>query len=105
MFVLTTAIALIAMGSLGTSTEVIVANQNKAPAGVTRAGVVRIALEAREGLWRPQADTGAGVVVQAFGEAGKALQIPGPLIRVRPPVAAPGPGQRMAFLSQYGEYQ
>jgi FtsP/CotA-like multicopper oxidase with cupredoxin domain len=63
--------------------ESIVANQNKIAAGVARSGVVRVALEAREGLWRPQADTGAGVVVQAFGEAGKPLQIPGPLLRVR----------------------
>ena len=83
MFFLSAALFLLASGAIGTSPENIVANQNKVPAGAARAGVVRLALEAREGLWRPQADTGAGVIVQAFGEVGKPLQIPGPLIRVR----------------------
>jgi manganese oxidase len=89
--ILSQAIALFLAGAFNTTPaptsatepEVIAANQNKVAAGVARRGVVHIALEAREGLWRPQADTGAGVVVQAFGEVGKRLQIPGPMIRVR----------------------
>lgn len=63
--------------------EPISANQNRTPGGVLRDGVLTIALEARAGLWRPQRDAGDGVVVPAFGEVGKPLQIPGPLIRVR----------------------
>ena len=72
-----------AVPSLATEPEPILANQNRVPAGVARGGVLRISLEARVGIWHPQADTGRGIIVEAFGEAGKALQIPGPLIRVR----------------------
>jgi FtsP/CotA-like multicopper oxidase with cupredoxin domain len=61
----------------------IIANQNRTPAGVLRNGVLSVALEARTGMWHPQADDGGGLEVQAFGEPGKPLQIPGPLIRVR----------------------
>ncbi|HEX6065232.1 MAG TPA: hypothetical protein VFZ04_13470, partial [Longimicrobiales bacterium] len=57
--------------------EPISANQNRTPGGVLRDGVLTIALEARAGLWRPQRDAGDGVVVPAFGEVGKPLQIPG----------------------------
>ncbi|MEO6057548.1 MAG: multicopper oxidase domain-containing protein [Gemmatimonadales bacterium] len=39
-------------------------------------------LELRTGMFRPHASDGPGVEVQAFGEAGRPLQIPGPLIRV-----------------------
>src|SRR5260370_9861469 len=41
-----------------------------------------IYLEIREGNWYPEAETGPTVAVQAFAEKGRALQIPGPLIRV-----------------------
>ena len=63
--------------------DAIAANQNRLPAGQLKNNVLRVALEAREGMWRPQSDNGEGVVVQAFGEVGKPLQIPGPLLRVR----------------------
>jgi FtsP/CotA-like multicopper oxidase with cupredoxin domain len=62
--------------------ERIVANQNRRPAGRLRNGTLTISLELRTGLFRPYADDGDGVVVQAFGEAGRPLEIPGPLIRV-----------------------
>ncbi|MGH7629234.1 MAG: hypothetical protein ACREOF_07560, partial [Gemmatimonadales bacterium] len=62
--------------------ERIVANSNRRPAGRLRNGVLTIKLELRTGLFRPYADDGQGVVVQAFGEAGRPLEIPGPLIRV-----------------------
>ena len=39
-------------------------------------------LELRQGDWYPEADTGPSMKVYAFGEEGKALQVPGPLIRV-----------------------
>src|SRR4051812_36261796 len=57
-------------------------NDNRAPAGVLSNGVLTVHLEAREGEWHPDRDTDPGLVVRAFGEEGKPLQIPGPLIRV-----------------------
>jgi manganese oxidase len=61
----------------------VAANQNRIAAGTLRDGVLTLALEARTGMWRPQSDDGGGVVVQAFAEAGRPLQNPGPLVRVR----------------------
>lgn len=58
------------------------ANRNLSPAGQLRDGVLTVQLEIREGDWYPEAETGPTVVVQAFAEVGRALQIPGPLIRV-----------------------
>jgi FtsP/CotA-like multicopper oxidase with cupredoxin domain len=58
------------------------ANPNLVPAGELRNGTLTLRLEIREGEWYPEADTGPGVVVQAFTEEGRALQIPSPLIRV-----------------------
>ncbi len=64
------------------SVERIVANANRVPAGRLRQGILTLHLELRTGTFRPHADDGPGVEVQAFGEAGRPLQIPGPLIRV-----------------------
>ena len=52
------------------------------PAGTRRDAVLELRLEARVGRWFPEADDGPSVEVQAFGEAGRPLQIPGPLVRV-----------------------
>jgi len=57
-------------------------NRNVSPAGQLQDGVLTVRLEIREGDWYPEAETGPSVVVQAFAEEGRALQIPGPLIRV-----------------------
>lgn len=62
--------------------EPIVSNPNRNPAGRLRHGVLTIRLELRSGMLRPQADDGPGVLIQAFAEAGRPLQVPGPLIRV-----------------------
>ena len=62
--------------------EEILANDNRSPAGQLRDGVLTIVLEARTGIWYPEEKDGPGLDVQAFAEPGKALQIPGPLIRV-----------------------
>ena len=67
---------------VGHSAERIVANANRAPAGRLRHGILTLHLELRTGTFRPHADDGPGIEVQAFGEAGRPLQIPGPLIRV-----------------------
>jgi FtsP/CotA-like multicopper oxidase with cupredoxin domain len=62
--------------------EPIAVNDNRAPAGVLDAGVLTIRLEARVGEWHPDRDDEPGLVVRAFAETGKRLQVPGPLIRV-----------------------
>lgn len=63
-------------------TERIAVNDNRTPAGTLRDGVLTLRLEAREGDWRPDADSAPGIVVRAFAEQGKPLSIPGPMIRV-----------------------
>ena len=60
----------------------IVANQNHVPAGVLRDGVLNFQLEIGRGEWHPEAEDGMALSVYAFGEAGRPLQNPGPLIRV-----------------------
>src|SRR5512132_2877581 len=62
--------------------ERVVINDNRAPAGTLRKGVLTLRLEARVATWHPDADDDPGVDVQAFAESGHAPQIPGPLIRV-----------------------
>ena len=57
-------------------------NRNLRPAGTLRDGVLALRLEARRATWHPEADDGLGIVVHAFGEAGRPAEIPGPLVRV-----------------------
>jgi manganese oxidase len=58
------------------------ANSNRVPAGKLENGILTLHLELRQGDWYPEADTGPSMKVYAFGEEGKALQVPGLLIRV-----------------------
>ena len=58
------------------------ANPNRVPAGRLENGILTLHLELRQGDWYPEADTGPSMKVYAFAEEGKALQVPGPLIRV-----------------------
>jgi FtsP/CotA-like multicopper oxidase with cupredoxin domain len=60
----------------------IVANDNQRAAGRLSHGVLTLNLEARPGVWHPEGEDGFGLAVQAFGEQGKGLQNPGPMIRV-----------------------
>lgn len=57
-------------------------NDNRSAAGRLVSGVLEVNLEARAGNWFPYGPDGAAVPIIAFGEAGKPLQIPGPMIRV-----------------------
>ena len=59
------------------SLPVIVANQNHAPAGILRDGLLSVHLEIAKGDWHPEADNGMALAVYAFGEAGHPLQNPG----------------------------
>lgn len=58
-------------------------NDNTVAAGRMVGDTLRLDLEVRRATWYPESDGGQSVVVEAFSEAGKAPQIPGPLIRVR----------------------
>ena len=60
----------------------IAANDNRSPAGELRDGVLTISLELGEGQWHPESEEGKALTVYAFGERGRSLQNPGPLIRV-----------------------
>jgi FtsP/CotA-like multicopper oxidase with cupredoxin domain len=62
----------------------VVANENRIPAGRLQRDTLTLQLEVRMARWRPEAPGDSGIVVAAFAEAGKAPQIPAPLIRVRP---------------------
>jgi FtsP/CotA-like multicopper oxidase with cupredoxin domain len=57
-------------------------NDNRKAAGTFAHGVLTVALEARAGDWKPLGVDRRGVRIFAFGEAGKPLQDPGPLLRV-----------------------
>jgi len=73
---------LTASSLLAESLPPIAINDNHKPSGVLRDGVLTIQLEIAKGAWHPEADDGIAVAVYAFGEAGRPLQNPGPLIRV-----------------------
>src|SRR5262245_4650199 len=64
-------------------TEDTAPNDNRTPAGSLRGNLLTLRIEARMGVWHPNGDDAPGATIPAFGEAGRALQIPGPLIRVR----------------------
>ena len=64
------------------SSSVIEANSNRIAGGTFKNGVLTLHLELRQGDWYPWDHSGPSLKVDAFGEEGKALQVPGPLIRV-----------------------
>ena len=66
----------------GDAVETIAANDLRRPAGTLANGVLTLRLEARDGAWYPDGPDGMMRPVAAFAEAGKPLQVPGPLVRV-----------------------
>ncbi|MGE0352148.1 MAG: multicopper oxidase domain-containing protein [Gemmatimonadales bacterium] len=58
------------------------ANDNRQPAGRLQGDTLRISLVVGMAEWYPEAEDGPHVSLAAFSEAGRAPQIPGPLIRV-----------------------
>ncbi len=60
----------------------IAANDNTKAAGRLERGVLRVGLVAQRGLWYPDGPGTIGLPIEAFGEAGEPLLIPGPLLRV-----------------------
>ncbi len=75
-------LALAALVTVPHPAEAIIANDNRIAAGKSSAGIAQVSLDARWGLWYPDGGGQQGIPMQAFAEAGKPLQIPGPLIRV-----------------------
>ena len=57
-------------------------NDNRTAGGSLRGDVLRIDLMAARGQWYPERDEGPAHEVYVFGEQGKPLQNPGPMIRV-----------------------
>jgi FtsP/CotA-like multicopper oxidase with cupredoxin domain len=62
--------------------EPIAVNDNRVAAGALSNGVLTIRLEVRVGEWHPDRDSDSSLIVHAFAEEGRPMQIPGPLIRV-----------------------
>ena len=57
-------------------------NDNRAPAGTVRNGVLTMRLVARTATWHPDGEKAPGAAIAAFAEEGGAALIPGPLMRV-----------------------
>lgn len=76
------ATTLLACGAPEAPSRRILPNDNRIPAGQQRSGSLSLKLEVRQGDWYPESDTGLSEPILAFAEAGKPLQIPGPLVRV-----------------------
>src|SRR6185312_6589463 len=57
-------------------------NDGRTPAGSLTDGTESVSLVAESGEWRPYGPAGRGIQILAFGETGKALEDPGPMLRV-----------------------
>jgi manganese oxidase len=75
-------LAALTLSVVATSSRPIVPNDNRTPAGALTDGVLTLKLRAASGTWKPRADDGPALEVEAFGEEGHALAIPAPLVRV-----------------------
>ena len=64
------------------SPEIVSPNDNRHAAGTRDRETVTIALRAAAGQWQPEGAAGPSLAIEAFGEVGKALTVPAPLIRV-----------------------
>jgi FtsP/CotA-like multicopper oxidase with cupredoxin domain len=86
IFYLTAASALFASGSIPALTappiERVSVNDNTSAAGTTDGDVVTVRLRAATGSWRPEGEAGPSLRIEAFGEEGRALAVPAPLVRV-----------------------
>lgn len=82
IFVATLFTPLFACAADQSSLPVIVANDNRTPAGALKDGVLRLRLELRRARWYAEAADGVYEDVYAFAEQGRPPQGSGPLIRV-----------------------
>jgi FtsP/CotA-like multicopper oxidase with cupredoxin domain len=58
------------------------ANDNTRAAGTLNGDTLTLRLRAAAGAWRPEGEAGPALQIEALGEAGSALTVPAPLIRV-----------------------
>ena len=72
----------LAGGAEDSRLPLVTANDNRAPAGRLRNGVLDLQLELRRAVWYPEDEGGVHREVYAFAEEGHAPQSSGPLIRV-----------------------
>lgn len=80
-FVVVCLLSVLALAQTPAADEII-AIQNRSSAGKLENGTLNVQLELRSGTWHPEAEDGPPLFVQAFGEAGHAAQIPGPMLRM-----------------------
>lgn len=66
----------------GDSLPQVSANDNSVPGGRLARGVLHLALVAQRGLFYPDGPGTLGLPIEALGEEGKPLQVPGPFLRV-----------------------
>jgi len=64
------------------SLPLVMANDNRTPAGQLKKGVLNLELEISQGRWYPEDEKGQYRDAYVFGERGKPPQSSGPLIRV-----------------------
>jgi FtsP/CotA-like multicopper oxidase with cupredoxin domain len=64
-------------------TAAVLPNDNLQSAGRLEGTVLTARLYAATGAWRPKGPTGPAIEIAAFGEEGRGLSTPGPLIRAR----------------------
>jgi FtsP/CotA-like multicopper oxidase with cupredoxin domain len=58
------------------------ANNNTHAAGQIDNGIVTVRLRAARGDWKPDGEDGSALTIDAFGEEGRPLSVPAPLVRV-----------------------
>ena len=68
--------------SAGTLRPDVQPNDNRRSAGSLDRGTLTVALRAAAGRWHPEGPQGPALEIEAFGEVGRALTVPAPLIRV-----------------------
>ena len=68
--------------STATPSSIVEPNDNRRPAGRVDGGTVTVALRAASGRWQPEGPAGPALEIEAFGEVGRTLSVPAPLIRV-----------------------
>jgi FtsP/CotA-like multicopper oxidase with cupredoxin domain len=71
-----------AAASRDSTLPIVEPNDNRHTAGTIQDGTLTLALRAGDGQWRPEGAAGPALEIEAFGEIGKTLTVPAPLIRV-----------------------
>jgi FtsP/CotA-like multicopper oxidase with cupredoxin domain len=82
LLVMAVAVAVAPVAARPPSVATVQANDNTRAAGILAGGALTVALRAATGHWRPEGPSGPVLEIDAFGEVGKALTVPAPLLRV-----------------------